>query len=68
MKYTVERTIARTDGTTHKSFLMGINPIVWTKDKAEAKTYATKAKANEDIKVLRQSKDGQTAKEKYEVV
>lgn len=66
--YTIERTITRTDRTTYKSFLMKVNPIIWTKDKSAAKTYQTKAKANEDIKILRQHKGNQTAKEKYEVV
>ena len=66
--YTIERTITRTDGTTHKSYLMKVSPIIWTQDKEGAKTYPTKTKANEDIKVLRQNKGGQTAKEKYEVV
>ena len=47
---------------------MKVNPIIWTKDKSAAKTYQTKAKANEDIKILRQHKGNQTAKEKYEVV
>ncbi len=66
--YTIQRTVVRTDGATYKSFLMKVEPIIWTKDKAGAKTYPTKAKANEDIKILRQHKGGQTAKEKYEVV
>ena len=66
--YITSRTITHKSGTKHVSYLLRVNPVIWTQNTTEAKTYTTKTKANEDIKIVRKYKAFGADKEQYEVI
>ena len=66
--YIISRTITYKGGSKHVSYLFREKPVIWSQNATEAKTYTTKAKANEDIKIVRKHKAHGAEKEQYEII